>query len=203
MGKVNYRTLYFEIPPPWMPQGRSPARRAAHRIERRVGPVRFHLVNNLEQPPEFPTRPAPLREPLQVFRRQVVNRDASRRKMVRPKFSKRHVHPCDHRKVRRHVFGKKVFHPAPSFTRPGSRVNALVSSLRTKCKTSAPQRLREKHPPKPSKYHAPRPQPSAGGGACVIVARVSPAGVPLMASTSAGAPSAGALLPPNSGFEPK
>ena len=141
MGKVNYLTLHFEIPPAWMPQGRSPASRAPHRIERRVGPVRFHLVNNLEQPPEFPTRPAPLREPLQVFRRQVVNRDASRRKMFRPKFPKRHARPCDDRKVRRHVFGKKVFHPAPSFTRPGSRVNALVSSLRTKCKTSAPLRL--------------------------------------------------------------
>jgi hypothetical protein len=93
-----------------MPEGGFAAGQAAHRVESGIGAVGFHLIDDLEEAAEFAFGPATLREPLQVFRRQIVDGEAARREMIRTEFAERHVETRDVREIGGHVIGKELFH---------------------------------------------------------------------------------------------
>jgi hypothetical protein len=68
------------------------------------------LVDDAEEATEFAAGPSAPHEPLEIFRRQVVDGDATRREMIGAEFAKGHVQPGNVREVRGHVIGQEVFH---------------------------------------------------------------------------------------------
>jgi len=85
-------------------------RGAAREIEGAIGAVNLHLMDDPKEAPEFAARPAALREPLKILGRQVVDRDAARRKVIGAEFPERHVQSGDIREVCGHVVRERVFH---------------------------------------------------------------------------------------------
>jgi len=100
-----------------MPQPRLPPSRLPHRIKRRIRPIHLHLVHNPQQPPQLPLRPPMLLKPLQILRRQIINRNSPWRKLLRPKLPKRHPQPRNIRQVRRHMIRQESLH-TPNFSQP-------------------------------------------------------------------------------------
>ena len=104
-------------------QGMPATRGAPHGIECGIGAIGLHLINDLEKAPEFAARPTALREPLKIFRGQIVDGNAAGRKAIGTEFAERHAHPGDLGEVRGHVSSEQVFHAGRRFAARRRQVN--------------------------------------------------------------------------------
>lgn len=90
-----------------------------HFIKGALGPVSFHLINDLQQLTETAFGESFNGKPLQVFSRQIKDWHTQRRKMLGTKLAKRHVGFFDRRHVCGHLTSKFVdLHGAALATMP-------------------------------------------------------------------------------------
>lgn len=90
-------------------QDTAPAVATAQHLEDRIGTIGLHLVDHAQQLAQPSLgKPGLAGEPAQVFRWQVVNRQALRRILRRPILAERHARAADLFKIRAHPGGKVV-----------------------------------------------------------------------------------------------
>jgi hypothetical protein len=102
----------------WRSQRRSAARPPAQFVKDFIEPIDFHLMDHPEQFAEAAFRKSALfYEPTEILHRQIVQRDAAGRIVIRPVLSKWHPSRADVRKIRRHPLTEPILvHRAAAVT---------------------------------------------------------------------------------------